>query len=106
MSHKISDWQAFLSFFQWKVDLILLKGYSRFNTSPDDVKRYSIAKTPQSFKKNELIAVKPDEVERYISEGHWIGAKIPEGFSLVDIDNEAAGKAMANSMQDNAIATI
>ncbi len=106
MNHKPVDWRTLLSFFQDNVSLIVLKGYSRYNRGNTEEEKYKMAKIPHSLQKNTTTTVSIDAVEGYITAGHWIGLKIPAGYSLVDCDDKEIGKTIATALMNNNIKTV
>jgi len=94
-----------LRFFDYRVKLTLLKGYSEHNTGKDDKEKYKIAKTPipastGNVRTLTMDVVKEGDVDHLLREysGIWIGLHIPDGYILVDIDNKATGKAVEETM--------
>jgi len=73
--------------FKDDVVLIPLLGYSNGNTD------YERAKIPMNngWNRQGYGSLTEEEVEEHIKKGGWVGLLIPEGYILVDIDNEQQG---------------
>lgn len=78
---------------------IPLLGYSNGN------KDYQKAKIPiiSGWQKEDFRGMNETEEEYHIARGGWIGLRIPEGYILVDIDDEAVGELVFWALREEGI---
>lgn len=86
------DFKKLQEVFHGEAKLFKLVGYSRFNNESNEEKRYKKAKTPipgvswTSYELNE------GDFQSWVSEGGWIGLRVPSGLVVVDIDDMKEAK--------------
>ncbi|MFY9379477.1 MAG: bifunctional DNA primase/polymerase, partial [Acutalibacteraceae bacterium] len=78
---------------------IPLLGYSNGN------KDYQKAKTPiiSGWQKEDFRGMNETEEEYHTARGGWVGLRIPEGYILVDIDDEAVGELVFWALREEGI---
>lgn len=74
--------------------LLPLVGYSDQNveTAPD--KRYSLAKEPKRGFRWKSKTITPEQAKAWAECGGWIGARVPVGYALVDVDDRATADTL------------
>lgn len=80
---------------------IKLQGYSEVNRETDAKNRYDAAKKPMGKDWNNLDknGLSARQIENWTNKSGWVGMVVPDGYDVVDIDNQQEGKTIYEALK-------
>jgi hypothetical protein len=97
MNDKVKNIQELLP----NAKILPLIGYSNRNKKKD----YKYAKKPaiSGWNEEDYKGLMPSEVEKNLAQGFWIGVRIPENYTLVDVDDNTHGGLLKELLESENI---